>query len=158
MYITINDIILNGGTEFETKQPFEIFINSRDVSSFQWVTSLTRMISAVFRRGGDVSFIVRELLATYDTSGGYLARGGVYVPSLVAEIGLIIEKHFKSIGIISDDKVDPSIIKYVEDSAKEANIDLNTIKGEYCESCHHHSVIKIDGCASCVNCGASKCS
>ena len=29
MYVTINDIILNEGTEHEQRRPFEIFINSK---------------------------------------------------------------------------------------------------------------------------------
>jgi hypothetical protein len=156
MYITINDIVLNKGTSQESVQPFEIFINSRDVSNLQWVVSLTRLISAIFRRGGDVSFIVRELLSTFDPAGGYLSKGK-YVPSLVAEIGLILEEHFKKIGVISTE-VDSSMIQYVNDKIKESDIDINTVRGEYCSKCGHHSVHHTDGCSICTNCGDSKCS
>src|SRR5690606_38354082 len=34
LYITINDIILNEGTEHEQRRPFEIFINSKNMENF----------------------------------------------------------------------------------------------------------------------------
>ena len=83
MYITINDIILNEGTDHETRRPYEVFINSKNMEHFQWVIALTRVISAVFRKGGDVTFLVEELRSVHDPSGGYFKKGGVFMPSLV---------------------------------------------------------------------------
>ena len=85
MYVTINDIVLNAGTEHELRRPFEIFINSKSMEHFQWIVALTRIMSAVFRKGGDVTFLVDEMKAVFDPRGGYFKAGGVYMPSLVAE-------------------------------------------------------------------------
>ena len=100
LYITINDIILNQDTEHEQRRPFEIFINSKNMDHFQWVVALTRVISAVFRKGGDATFLVEELKAVFDPKGGYFKRGGRFMPSLVAEIGEAIEHHMKNIGLM----------------------------------------------------------
>ena len=101
-YVTINDIVLNAGTEHEHRRPFEIFINSKSMEHFQWIVALTRIMSAVFRKGGDVTFLVDEMKAVFDPRGGYFKAGGVYMPSLVAELGAIVEEHMKSIGLIHD--------------------------------------------------------
>lgn len=101
-YVTINDIVLNQDTEHELRRPFEIFINSKSMEHFQWIVALTRIMSAVFRKGGDVTFIVDEMKAVFDPKGGYFKAGGVYMPSLVAELGSIVEDHMKSIGLLHD--------------------------------------------------------
>lgn len=101
-YVTINDIVLNQGTEHELRRPFEIFINSKSMEHFQWIVALTRIMSAVFRKGGDVTFIVDEMKAVFDPKGGYFKAGGVYMPSLVAELGSIVEDHMKAIGLLHD--------------------------------------------------------
>ncbi|WCE04922.1 NrdJb [Pseudoxanthomonas sp. JBR18] len=101
-YVTINDIVLNAGTEHEHRRPFEIFINSKSMEHFQWIVALTRIMSAVFRKGGDVTFVVDEMKAVFDPRGGYFKAGGVYMPSLVAELGAIVEEHMKSIGLLHD--------------------------------------------------------
>jgi len=100
LYVTINDILLNQGTEHEMRRPYEIFINSKNMDHFQWIVALTRIISAVFRKGGDVTFLVDELRSVFDPHGGYFKKGGKYKPSLVAEIGDAIECHMKIIGMI----------------------------------------------------------
>lgn len=100
MYVTINDIVLNAGTEYEMRRPFEIFINSKNMDNFQWIVALTRIMSAVFRKGGDVTFLVEELKAVFDPRGGYFKAGGVYMPSIVAELGNIIEQHLTMIGLL----------------------------------------------------------
>jgi hypothetical protein len=100
LYITINDMVLNAGTEYEERRPYEVFINSKNMDHFQWVLALTRVISAVFRKGGDACFLVDELKAVFDPKGGYFKKGGVFMPSLVAEIGYVIETHLKQIGMI----------------------------------------------------------
>ncbi|HJL92371.1 MAG TPA: NrdJb, partial [Woeseiaceae bacterium] len=96
MYVTINDIILNQNTEHEKRRPFEIFINSKNLDHYQWIVALTRIISAVFRKGGDVTFLVDELKAVFDPRGGYWQAGGKYMPSIIAELGYIVEKHLIS--------------------------------------------------------------
>ena len=100
LYVTINDIVLNAGTEFEMRRPFEIFINSKNMDHFQWIVALTRVMSAVFRKGGDVTFLVEELKVVFDPRGGYFKAGGVYMPSIVAELGDIIETHLTAIGLL----------------------------------------------------------
>lgn len=100
IYVTINDIVLNQGTPYEQRRPFEVFVNSKNMDHFQWIVALTRVMSAVFRKGGDVTFLVEELKAVFDPRGGYWKPGGVFVPSLVADLGNIIEQHMKMIGLI----------------------------------------------------------
>src|SRR5688572_11051301 len=102
MYVTINDIVLNQGTEYELRRPFEVFINSKNMDHFQWIVALTRIMSSVFRKGGDVTFLVDEMKAVFDPRGGYFKAGGVYMPSIVAEIGTAVEEHLKMIGMIVD--------------------------------------------------------
>ena len=92
LYVTINDIVLNQGTPHEKRRPFEIFINSKNMDHFQWIVALTRIISAVFRKGGDVTFLVEELRPVFDPRGGYFKKGGNTCRRLVAELGDVIEK------------------------------------------------------------------
>jgi len=106
LYITINDVVLNAGTDYAARHPYEVFINSKNMEHFQWVLGLTRVISAVFRNGGDVCFLVEELKAVFDPQGGYFKKGGVFMPSLVAEIGYAIEAHLKVIGMIKPPEMD----------------------------------------------------
>ncbi|OOG57817.1 NrdJb [Rhodanobacter sp. B05] len=113
LYVTINDIVLNAGTKYEQRRPFEIFINSKNMDHFQWIVALTRILSAVFRKGGDVTFIVEELKAVFDPRGGYFKAGGVYMPSIVAEIGAVIEQHMKNIGLIHDPEMDEATRKLI---------------------------------------------
>ncbi|MCB1600580.1 MAG: NrdJb [Lysobacterales bacterium] len=105
LYVTINDIVLNEGTEHESRRPFEVFINSKNMDHFQWAVALTRIMSAVFRKGGDVTFIVEELKAVFDPRGGYFKSGGVYMPSIVAELGFVVEDHLKKIGMLQGDEL-----------------------------------------------------
>jgi hypothetical protein len=99
MSVTINDMVLNEGTENEQKRPYEVFINSRSVDDAQWVMALTRITSAVFRKGGDIGFIADELKSVNDPSGGFFAKGKGYVPSLVSNVGMVLEDHFKLNGV-----------------------------------------------------------
>ena len=105
MYVTINDIVLNGGTDHETRRPFEIFINSKNMDHFQWIVALTRLMSAVFRKGGDVTFLAEELQAVFDPKGGYFKPGGKFVPSIIADIGGVVEHHLIKIGLIVPDEL-----------------------------------------------------
>ena len=106
LYVTINDIVLNEGTEHELRRPFEVFINSKNMEHFQWIVALTLIISAVFRKGGDVTFLVDELRSVFDPRGGYFKKGGKYMPSLVAEIGDAIESHMRHIGLLTRESLD----------------------------------------------------
>mgnify|MGYP007072427611 CR=1 FL=1 len=115
LYVTINDIVLNEGTEYQLRRPFEIFINSKNMDHFQWIVALTRIMSAVFRKGGDVTFLVEELKAVFDPRGGYYKAGGVYMSSIVAELGAVIEQHLKSIGLLHDPELSPEARAMIAD-------------------------------------------
>jgi hypothetical protein len=150
LYVTINDVVLNPGTEHEHRRPFEIFINSKNMDHFQWTVALTRIISAVFRKGGNVAFLVDELCSVYDPRGGYLRKGG-YVPSLVAEIGLVIKGHLRGLGLIEDD----ALLLSEKVEKPEAGQDIPG--ADHCPSCTAKTMIKLDGCMTCLTCGNSKC-
>jgi len=182
MYVTINDIVLNAGTEHELRRPFEVFINSKSMEHFQWIVALTRIMSAVFGEGGDVTFIVDEMKAVFDPKGGYYKAGGVYMPSLVAELGSIVEDHLKTIGMMHDPEMDEhqrALIaekrRAYEQHSSKKNTDAAPIvvieediavTGEgtsfppsatMCHKCNNKAVVIMDGCATCLNCGYSKC-
>jgi hypothetical protein len=195
MYVTINDIVLNPGTEHELRRPFEVFINSKNMDHFQWIVALTRIMSAVFRKGGDVTFLVDEMKAVFDPKGGYFKAGGVYMPSLVAEIGAVVEEHLKSIGLLHDPEMSDATRALIAEKRKafeerskknaeissdlagagsasktaysesEGNEDI-AITGDgasfppsatMCHKCNTKAVVIMDGCATCLNCGYSKC-
>jgi len=165
LYITINDIVLNQGTEHELRRPFEIFINSKNMDQFQWVLALTRVISAVFRKGGDVTFLVEELKAVFDPQGGYFKSGGRFMPSLVAEIGDTIETHLKAIGLIKRDPMHPAQVQILAEKKAEYDEQKGTLtpadefpaSAQLCMKCHTKAMILLDGCCTCLNCGDSKC-
>src|SRR5687767_145208 len=119
MYVTINDIVLNEGTPHEQRRPFEIFINSKNLDHYQWIVALTRIISAVFRKGGDVTFLVEELKAVFDPRGGYWQSGGKFMPSLVAELGYVVEKHLQTIGLLKSPELDEHRKKLIEEKKAE---------------------------------------
>lgn len=153
LYITINNIVINAGTEHEKLMPFEIFAISKSMESFQWIVALTLVITAIFRKGGDVAFLVHELKPIFDPKGGYFRKGGKFMPSVVAEIGHIIEQHLIEIGAMQGKKLDAAQAKYVAN--KLADSQQN--KGALCAKCGDNSVVILDGCATCVSCGESKC-
>ncbi|MBS0590414.1 MAG: NrdJb [Proteobacteria bacterium] len=211
LYVTINDIVLNADTEHELRRPFEVFINSKNMDHFQWIVALTRIMSAVFRKGGDITFLVDELKAVFDPRGGYFKAGGVYMPSIVAELGAIIEQHLKMIGLLHDPELDESQRRLIaekraayearaagKDTKKKSDVvaankaddhrapqglsaDLAGVGGEsarkssdieftepaassafpsgatMCNKCNTQAMILMDGCATCLNCGYSKC-
>src|SRR5690554_5787655 len=165
LYITINDVVLNPGTDHELRRPFEIFINSKNMEHFQWVVALTRVISAVFRKGGDVTFLVVELKAVFDPQGGYFKSGGRFMPSLVAEIGDAIETHMKSLGLIKTEEMNEVQKQILQEKREEYENrhQLITAAGDYpstaelCLKCHTKAVIIMDGCKTCLSCGNSKC-
>ncbi len=167
LYVTINDIVLNPDTPYERRRPFEIFVNSKNMEHFQWMVALTRILSAVFRKGGDITFLVEELEAVFDPKGGYFKKGGKYMPSIVAEIGLVIETHMKSIGLIKDEEMPDSTKEHLNEkrieferlSAPEPNYDGDFPSGsQLCRACNTVAMVFLDGCMTCLNCGDSKCS
>jgi len=167
MYVTINDIVLNEGTVHEKRRPFEIFINSKNLDHYQWIVALTRIISAVFRKGGDVTFLVDELKAVFDPRGGYWKPGGRFMPSIIAELGYIVEKHLISIGLLAKPKLDEGQQKLIEQKRAEFEASARQqdafSKSEYpegaqlCTKCSTAAVIMMDGCLTCLSCGDSKC-
>jgi len=143
IYITINDIIRDG-----RRAPFEIFINSKNTEHYAWTVALTRMISAVFRRGGDISFVVEELKAVFDPRGGQWMDGR-YVPSILAAIGEVIEHHLSIIGFAR-----------AAAPATEREADADAPPSERlrtCPRCSQYGVIQQEGCDVCTACGYSKC-
>lgn len=165
LYVTINDIVLNAGTPHEMSRPFEIFINSKNMDHFQWIVALTRIISAVFRKGGDVTFLVEELKAVFDPRGGYFKKGGKYMPSLVAELGDVIEQHLISIGLLKADNLDEHQKKLIAEkrtqfekvSSGKADGGDFPAGSQLCGKCNTKAMIVMDGCLTCLNCGDSKC-
>ncbi|WP_086464035.1 adenosylcobalamin-dependent ribonucleoside-diphosphate reductase [Oceanibaculum nanhaiense] len=146
LYITVNDVIQDG-----RRRPFEIFINSKNMEHFAWTVALTRMISAVFRRGGDVSFLVEELKAVFDPRGGQW-MGGRYVPSLLAAIGDVIERHLIDIGFIPQPEE-----KRQGHLAERKVVGIADQRLRQCPKCAQPSLIRQEGCDTCTSCGYSKC-
>ena len=146
IYITINDVVIAG-----QRRPFEVFINSKNMEHYAWTVALTRMISAVFRRGGDVSFVVEEMKAVFDPRGGAW-MGGKYIPSILAAIGSVIEQHMISTGFLSGEgmglKSDPraDVVRIGEKPRSPA-----------CPNCGQFSLRMVEGCMTCSDCGHSKC-
>ena len=157
IYVTINDIIQDG-----RRRPFEVFINSKNMEHYAWTVALTRMISAVFRRGGDVSFVAEELKAVFDPRGGSWMEGR-YVPSLLAAIGNVIERHMINIGFLPDPakdraEIDHMVARKVANLADgQGNGDAGGRKLPHCPKCGSPSLIRQEGCDLCTSCGYSKC-
>ena len=147
IYVTINDIIVN-----DQRRPFEVFINSKNMEHFAWTVGLTRMISAVFRRGGDVSFVVDELKAVFDPRGGAWVSGK-YIPSILAAIGRVLEEHMVKIGFIINS--DEMLSHQKGDLSKVEK--LKRLKQKSCTSCGQFDLQMIEGCMTCRSCGYSKC-
>ena len=145
IYPTVNDVVVNGH-----RRPFEVFINSKNMEHFAWTVALTRMISAVFRRGGDVSFVVEELKAVFDPRGGAWIKGK-YIPSILAAIGGVLETHMVAIGFLEGEglglKQDPQAVMPAGASGK----------GKACSSCGQYDLRMVEGCMTCASCGYSKC-
>ena len=170
MYVTINDIVLNSNTEHEQRRPFEIFINSKNMDHFQWIVALTRLMSAVFRKGGDVTFLAEELQAVFDPKGGYFKPGGRFMPSIIAEIGDVIAHHMQKIGLMEKDELSEQQKLMLEQKRAEAggqkhkkDADALSEDSGYpasaalCHKCHTKAVVVMDNCATCLSCGYSKC-
>lgn len=154
LYITVNDIVQDG-----VRRPFEVFINSKNMEHFAWTVALTRMVSAVFRRGGDVSFVVEELKAVFDPRGGAWMNGR-YVPSILAAIGDVLERHMIAIGFLPAEgargRTDP-LGRAAPQVAVEVLSEVAAPSGESCPQCGQPGMRHEAGCLTCGNCGFSKC-
>ena len=149
IYVTLNDTVQDG-----QRRPFEIFINSKNMEHYAWTVALTRMISAVFRRGGDVAFVVEELKAVFDPRGGQW-MGGRYVPSLLAAIGETIERHMIATGFL--EKPEGLVPEVAVEVTAEAVATPARPPGRSCPKCGHPTLIRQEGCDTCLNCGYSRC-
>ncbi len=145
LYITVNDIIIAGH-----RRPFEVFINSKNMENFAWTVALTRMISAVFRRGGDISFVVEELKAVFDPRGGAWMEGR-YIPSILAAIGGVIERHLIEIGFIEGEGLG------LKSDPQAEVVAMGAPRSKSCSSCGSYDLRMVEGCMTCASCGYSKC-
>jgi ribonucleoside-diphosphate reductase alpha chain len=156
LYITLNDIVQDG-----RRRPFEIFINSKNMEHYAWTVALTRMISAVFRRGGDVAFVVEELKAVFDPRGGAWINGR-YVPSLLAAIGDVIERHMIDIGFLppkgaGTHAIEARVVNLDGDRTPGAALPFAGSRLRQCPKCGEAALLRIEGCDQCTSCGYSKC-
>jgi ribonucleoside-diphosphate reductase alpha chain len=149
IYITINDVVADS-----RRRPFEVFINSKNTEHYAWTVGLTRMISAVFRRGGDISFVVDELKAVFDPRGGQWV-GGRYVPSLLAAIGEVIEEHLIEIGFIRG--TEPDIEPESQRQALAVGDEPQDRRFRQCPRCGQASLVRLEGCDTCTACAYSRC-
>jgi len=145
LYITVNDVVIGG-----RRRPFEVFINSKNMEHFAWTVALTRMVSAVFRRGGDVSFVVEELKAVFDPRGGAWMKGK-YIPSILAAIGGVIEQHMIATGFIAGEGMG------LKSDPQAKVVGLEPPRGKACPSCGQYDLRMVEGCMTCGSCGHSKC-
>ena len=165
LYITINDVIMNEATDQEHRRPFEIFVNSKNMEHFQWIVGLTRVMSAVFRKGGDLTFLIEELESVFDPNGGYYKKGGKYVPSLVAELGQVLEEHLQNIGMLKvtepeehqQQLIDDKKAEYLKKNSNKLDESGFPKDAQLCNKCQTKAAIMMDGCLTCLNCGESKC-
>jgi len=158
IYITVNDVEISEADGRTVRRPFEVFINSKNMEHFAWTVALTRMISAVFRRGGDVTFVVEELKAVFDPRGGQWMKGR-YVPSLLAAIGGVIEQHMIEIGFLNEPDARATEEK-PSDSGNVVRLDApgREPRMRACPKCGTYALMRQEGCDSCTSCGYSKCS
>ncbi|MDF2235790.1 adenosylcobalamin-dependent ribonucleoside-diphosphate reductase [Albimonas sp. CAU 1670] len=145
IYITLNDVVVGG-----RRRPFEVFINSKNMEHYAWTVALTRMISAVFRRGGDVSFVVEELKAVFDPRGGAWMEGR-YVPSILAAIGGVIERHMVETGFLEGEGLG------LKSDPQARAVAVGEAPGAVCPSCGEYAMQMMEGCMTCLSCGYSKC-
>jgi ribonucleoside-diphosphate reductase alpha chain len=157
IYITVNDILSADGEGPSIRRPFEVFINSKNMEHYAWTVALTRMISAVFRRGGDVGFVVEELKAVFDPRGGQWMNGR-YVPSLLAAIGDVIERHMIETGFLATERAarqktdGPKIV-----SLRNAKDGARDRRPRACPKCGNYALLRQEDCDTCTSCGYSKC-
>jgi len=162
IYITVNDTLVETPEGLKQRRPFEVFINSKNMEHYAWTVALTRMISAVFRRGGDVVFVVEELKAVFDPRGGQWMNGR-YVPSLLAAIGGVIEQHMIEIGFLTADadadaKTSTHLAEQEPGNVVRLDRPARDPRFRACPKCGTYALTRQEGCDSCTSCGFSKCS
>lgn len=150
MYITVNDIIMDDGT----RRPLELFINTKHVAHQQWITALTRMVSAIFRKPGPYLFVAEELRQIYDPQGGYFA-GNKMMPSVVAHVAEVLEEHFEWIGALEKEELSDVQLKVIAE--KKAAAVEKGVEMQLCTKCNEKAMLFMDGCWTCTACGDSKC-
>ena len=163
LYITINDYVLNEGTDHEQLVPYEIFLNSKAMESFQWILLATRSLSAMFRRGGDYMFLIDEMCEIFDPHGGYF-RQGKYRKSVVSDLGDILKEHLKNNGVIKEIEHSPHVKEILaskraefEERHGKSNSDGYPPQATLCAKCNTVATVMMDGCMTCLCCGFSKC-
>ena len=166
LYITINDVLMNEGTEQEHRRPFEIFVNSKNMEHFQWIVGLTRVMSAVFRKGGDITFLVEELGVYLIQMVATIKKVVGMFQALVAELGQVVEQHLINIGMLKQQKPDEHQQNLIDEKkasfVKKIRMVLDSDTGfpngsQLCKKCNVKASIMMDGCLTCLNCGESKC-
>ena len=151
MYITINDVVDEDGVH----RPVEMFINTKHASHLQWITALTRMVSAIFRKPGPYTFVAEELEQIFDPQGGYFADQKM-MPSVVAHVASVMREHFEYIGALEKRGLTEAQTVVIDEKKEQAK--SNGLEMMVCSKCHSQSVISMDGCLTCTACGDSKCS
>jgi ribonucleoside-diphosphate reductase alpha chain len=155
LYITVNDVV-EDGPNGPSRRPFEVFVNSKNMEHYAWTVALTRMISAVFRRGGAVAFVVDELQAVFDPRGGAW-MGGRYVPSILAAIGDVIERHMVRTGFLPGAEAGPAPTMAGDGSEPGTGPEAAPALGASCPNCGEPALHMADGCLTCASCGYSQC-
>jgi len=150
MYVTINDIVMDDGS----RRPLEMFINTKHVAHQQWITALTRMVSAIFRKPGPYLFIAEELKQIYDPQGGYF-DGGKMMPSVVAHVAEVLKEHFEWIGALERPVLSEVQKEVIAD--KKAKAVASGVEMQLCIKCNEKALLMMDGCLTCTSCGDSKC-
>lgn len=156
LYVTINDLVLPDGT----RRPFEVFLNSKDVTHAQWMTAVTRLLSAVLRQPLPFEFAIAEMKETVDPNGAYFIPKGNpggkgKCGGIVAHIGRVLEEHCKASGAIK--KTEPQAAQKLALAEKKAEAEARGIAKQTCPKCGMQGMVMMDGCLTCVECGDSKC-
>lgn len=157
IYLTVNHVILNEGTSHESVRPFEVFLNTKDAASSAYFATITRLLSAVFRKGGDFTFIIEELKSVHDARGGTFLPGGTFVNSIMHHIGIVLEQHLQAVGAIKLPPLAEEVRAAVEEKREAAKQSGALEKAAPCPKCQAKALIVMDGCEQCLECGHSKC-
>ena len=153
-YVTINHELMPEGWY----APAEIFVNTKNPEHLAWTGALTRMISAIFQRGGDIHFVAEELQSVFDPKGGQWVEGR-YVPSLVALIGKTLQEHLMMIGYQStpEQMTEAPLIEVGAEAPEMQSPEQAAPIPAQCPSCKGFNMVIESGCPKCRDCGHSKC-
>ena len=80
-------------------KPIWLFVNSKEMDSYQWVTALMESYSRQIKACVEVSDIVEAMKTTFAPGGKYFIPDGTgrEVHSIVHHLGLILEEHVMKI-------------------------------------------------------------